>query len=88
MPRLSESQRCQAIAMLRAGSSIANVERAFKITRKTIYLTQHRQNATGTQRGGPKRLGHRKTTAGEDRHIRILHLRIRFLRLQIRQEMN
>lgn len=79
MARLTQVQRERAIAMLQCNRSISEIARTFGCTRATVYALQRRFQQTGvttdTQRSGRPRV----TTPREDRHIRLSHLRNRFL---------
>ena len=78
MPRLSESDRNQAIGMLRGNVSVAHIARTFNTSRKTIHLLRARLAATGTVKDRPRTGRPKKTTHGQDRYMRTLHLRNRF----------
>ena len=66
MPRLSESDRNQAIGMPRGNVSVAHIARTFNTSRKTIRLLRARLAATGTVKDRP-RTGRPKKTHGQDR---------------------
>jgi len=77
MPRLSNIERERAIGMLMANISQVAVARTLGCRRATINDLWQRYQQTGST-GDRQRPGHpRVTTAAEDRHIRLMHLRNR-----------
>lgn len=78
MGRLTENQRCEAVGMLRAGSSQLAVARHFNCTRVTVRKLVQRYNATGTVEDRPRSGRPHVLTARQDVHIRTTHLRDRF----------
>ena len=78
MPRLTSVQRERAIGMLQAGSSALTVARHFGVHPATISRLRSRHEATGSTADRPRSGQPRVTTAGDDRRIRLLHLRDRF----------
>ncbi len=78
MPRLSEDQRLQAIGMLIVGRSQGEVAGIFQVNRSTIHRLRVRFQATGSTRDRQRPGQPRVTTPGQDRIIRIIHLRDRF----------
>jgi transposase len=79
MPRLDQNDRQQALGMLRAGSSVRRVARAFAVHHSTVYRLVQRQQATGTVADRPRTGAPRVTTARQDRGLRRQHLQDRFL---------
>lgn len=79
MPRLSESDRNQAIGMLEAGLTASAVARRFGCCRKTIQRLVTRYQQNGTVRDRPRPGQPRVTTARTDRYITLTHLRQRDL---------
>ncbi len=79
MARLSQEQRERAIGMLQLGATHQHVARIFGCTRPTItrLLTRYRQ--TGHTVDRPRSGRPRVTNDNDDRYLRILHLRNRFL---------
>ena len=78
MPRLTKDERNRLVGMLHGGASVATVARHFNVTRRTVYVTRHREISTVSQNDRPRRLGRRKTTVREDNFIRQSHPRNRF----------
>ena len=75
--RMSNRDRYEAVGMLR-GMPVNDVTAHFNAYRSTIFQLKRKVNQTGDvadlqRTGRPK-----KTTAGEDRHLRTLHLRNQF----------
>lgn len=79
MPRLAEHEREQAIGMLRSGMTEARVARHFRVHRCTISRLQIRYAETGATADRPRPGQPRVTTRAQDRHMRVSHLRDRFL---------
>ena len=77
MSRLSETERNEAIGMLR-NCTINHVAAFFNTSRKTIRFLQRRANQTGTVKDRPRGGRPPKTTNAENRQIRLAHLRDRF----------
>ena len=65
MPRLTPSQRHEAIGMLRY-TSVSDVARFFGTSGKTILLLQARNNATGSVEDRPKSGRPRVITGADD----------------------
>ena len=76
MPRLTDAQRNQAIGMLH-NCSVSYVARFFNTSRKTINLLR-KMSQTGTVKDRPHGGRPMATTPGDDRNIRLAHLRNRF----------
>ncbi len=78
MPRLTEAERQRAMGLLQAGLSCMEVGRRMHCHRTTISRLRQREAVTGSvadrQRPGRERV----TTAAQDRHIRLQHIRDRF----------
>ena len=77
MPRLTESERNQAIGML-SKSGVSEVAAFFNTSLRTIKLLRARWHQTGSVKDRPRLGRPRVTTVAEDRRIRTLHLRNRF----------
>lgn len=77
MPRLTESERNQAIGMLQK-SGVSEVAAFFNTSLRTIKLLRARLQQTGSVKDRPRSGRPRVTTVAEDRRIRTLHLRNRF----------
>ena len=77
MPRLSEQERNQAIGMLRAGMTAREVARRFNVHEGTVCCLQTRFRQTHVVSDRPRSGRPRVTTAEQDRHIRLTHLRNR-----------
>ncbi|MES9880473.1 MAG: helix-turn-helix domain-containing protein [Sedimenticola sp.] len=79
MPRLDQNSRNQAIGMLRVGMLKIDVARRFNCHVSTITRLQMRFQQTGGVADRPRPGRPRVTTPGQDNHIRLSHLRNRFL---------
>ena len=79
MPRLDESKRNQAIGMLAVGVTKSEVERRLNCHPSTIARLFRRYRQTGTVKDLPKSGRPRITTRRQDIHIRVTHLRDRFI---------
>ena len=79
MPRLKNDERNQAIGMLKAGISATVVSRHFGCTRKTIERLRRQFRVTGNVADRPRSGRPRVTTAADDRHTVLQHLRKRRL---------
>ena len=79
MPRLSPAERERVIGRLQAGDRPGVVANAFRVHLSTVYRLQARFQATGSTRDRPRPGQPRVTTARQDRHIRRVHRRDRFL---------
>lgn len=79
MPRLNNDQRNQAIGMLNAGSSVADVCRLFNCTRAAINRLRRRFQVRGNVHDRPRSGRPRVTTAADDHYITVTHLRNRRL---------
>ena len=77
MPRLSKSQRSEAIGMLRA-MTCKDVAAHFNVDRKTIERLRVKYRRTGDVADLPRPGAPRKTDAAEDRFIVTSHRRDRF----------
>ena len=78
MARLGEAVRNQAIGMLVAGSTKAEVARRLNCHPTTISRLQRRYQHTGNVKDLPKSGRPRVTTRRQDVNIRVTHLRDRF----------
>ena len=79
MPRLNNDERHQAIGMLNVGMSVAVVSRHFCCTRKNMDRLRRRFCVTGKVADRPRSERPRVTTAADDRHVVLQHLRYRRL---------
>jgi len=77
MPRLSEVQRGQAIALLMQGQTQENVSLHFGVNVSTIQRLVRRLRDTGRVADRPRQGRPRVTTVRQDRAIRLAHLRNR-----------
>jgi len=79
MPRLRQDERERAIGMLRAGMPQTDVANQFNVSRMTIYRLLVRLRDTGTTSDRRRSGRPRATTLRQDRQIRLIHLRNRFV---------
>ena len=79
MPRLRQNQRERAIGMLTGGMSQRRVARNLGVHVSTISRLWSRYDETGSTVDRPRAPRPRVTTPQQDRHIRLQHLRNRFL---------
>jgi len=79
MARPSKEARERAILMLQVGQTQRQVARHFGCSVKTINHLWQRFNQTGTTSDHPRSGRPRVTTPREDRRIRLLHFRNRFV---------
>lgn len=79
MARLSPEERWRAVGMVQMGATHAHVATTLGCARITITRLMRRYRQTGRTVDMPRSGRPRVTTANEDRHLRILHLRNRFL---------
>ena len=79
MPRLRQEQRDQAIGMSTMGASQRQIARTFNCSQTTIRRLLIRYQQTGQTKDRPRSGRPRVTTAAEDRYIRQIHLRNRFV---------
>lgn len=79
MPRLTQAQRDQAIGMSTMGASQRQIARTFNCSQTTIRRLLIRYQQTGQTQDRPRSGRPRVTTAAEDRYIRQIHLRNRFV---------
>ena len=77
MPRLTEVQRGQAIALLMQGQRQQQVALQFGVNVSTIERLVRRLRDTGMVADRPRRGRPRITTTRQDRSIRLAHLRNR-----------
>ncbi|KAK7493487.1 hypothetical protein BaRGS_00015198 [Batillaria attramentaria] len=77
MPRLTDTQRNNAIGRLRAGATQQAVATHFGVSRQTIAALWARFNNTQSVHDRPRSGRPRVTTAAQDRYIRVRHLRDR-----------
>lgn len=79
MPRLTAIQRERAIGMAQHGATHVAIARTFGYTRVCISRLMQRLRQTGQTLDRPRSGRPRVTTPVEDRHIRVIHLRNRFV---------
>lgn len=79
MPRLTPEQRGRALGMKDMGASNVLIARTFGCHRKTIENLMKRYRDTGTTLDRSRTGRPRVTSRREDRYLRTLHLRNRFL---------
>ena len=79
MPRLCREQRERAIGMSQMGATHAHIARTMNCTRITITRLMQRYRQTGVTTDRPRSGRPHVTTPNEDRYLRMLHLRNRFL---------
>ena len=79
MPRLTPDQRERAIGMRAMGATNMHIARTFGCHRKTIQNLFQRFHQTGTTVDRPRSGRPHVTSRQEDRYLRTLHLRNRFL---------
>lgn len=79
MPRLTAAQRERAVGMSQMGASNSHIARTLGCTRQTVIRLFRRVNQTGQTSDRPRSGRPRVTTPAEDRHLRTLHLRNRFV---------
>jgi transposase-like protein len=73
-----QTLRDRAVGMVQQGASHADVARRLNCTRITVTMLQ-RIRQTGRTTDRPRSGRPRVTTPAEDRHIRVLHLRKRYV---------
>ena len=79
MPRLSALERERGIGMAMMGATTSHIARTLNCSRLTVSRLLSRYNQTGSTQDMPRSGRPRVTTAQEDRHLRTIHLRNRFL---------
>ena len=79
MPRLRQNEREQAVGMLLVGMTQTQIANHFNVSRMTIYRLMIRLRDTGNTSDRPRSGRPRVTTLRQDRHIRFIHLRNRFV---------
>lgn len=79
MPRLSQNERERAVGMVQAGMRYVDVANQFGCSKLTITRLMNRLRQTGTTHDRPRSGRPRVTTERQDRHIRFIHLRNRFV---------
>jgi len=79
MPRLTPEQRERAIGMKDMGATNTHIATTLACHRKTIENLFKRYRQTGRTIDRPRSGRPRVTSQQEDRHLRTLHLRNRFL---------
>lgn len=79
MVKLTPLQRARAHGMVEAGRSLNEVARFFRVSEKTIRRNEVRFRETDSFKDRPRSGRPRVTSVRQDRHIRLSHLRDRFL---------
>ncbi|XP_041349340.1 uncharacterized protein LOC121368667 [Gigantopelta aegis] len=79
MPRLTPEQRERALGMIQMGTTHAHIARTFGCSRVTVTNLMQRYMQTGQTSGRPRTGRPRVTSPRDDRYLRTLHLRNRFL---------
>ena len=79
MPRLRQTEREQAVDIVRTGMTHADVANQFNVKRTTISRLMIRLKQTGSTADRPRSGRPRVTTRRQDRHIRLIQLRNRLL---------
>ena len=79
MPRLTEAERNRAIGMANMGASQRQIARTFNCSQAAISNLLSRYQQTGQAQDRPRSGRPRVTTPAEDRYIRTIHLRNRFV---------
>jgi transposase len=79
MPRLRQNEREQAVRMLLAGMAQTQIANHFNVSRMTIYQLMIRLRDTDNTSDRPRSGRPRVTNFGQDRQIRYIHLRNRFV---------
>ena len=77
MTKLTNADRNKAIGMIMAGMSSTDVSRRFRVSERSVRRLVIRYSLTGVVDDRRRTGRPRKTTAAEDRNIRIMHLRRR-----------
>ena len=78
MPRPQENERIQAVLQLAASVNVADVTRQFNCHRNTQIILRQRYHHNGSVRDRPRYGRPNVTTARQDRHLTLTHLRHRF----------
>ena len=79
MPRLRQNERDRAVGMVQAGMRHIDVAEHFGVSRLTKVRLMSRVRATGETSDRPRSGRPKVTTLRQDRQIRLIHLRNRFL---------
>lgn len=79
MVKLTPFQRARAHGMIEAGQSVTDVARYFGVSENTIRRNEVRYRQTDSFKDRPRSGRPRVTSGRQDRHIRLSHLRDRFL---------
>jgi transposase len=79
MPRLRQNEREYAVGMLLAGMAQTQIANHFNVSRMTIYQLMIPLRDTGNTSDRPRSGRPLMTTLRQDRHIRFIHLRNRFV---------
>ena len=79
MPRLSQVERERAVGMAQKGATNAAIARTFGCTKATVGRLMQPLRRTGSTADRSRSGRPRITTPAEDRHIRVIHLRNRFV---------
>jgi len=79
MPRLRQNERERAVGMVQAGMRHEDVANQFGCSKLTITRLMSRVRQTGGTADRPRSGRPRVTSERQDRHIRLIHLRNRFI---------
>ena len=79
MPRLRQNEKEQAVGMLRAGMAQTQIANHFNVSKMTIYRLMIPLRDTDNTSDRPRSGRPRVTNFGQDRQIRYIHLRNRFV---------
>ena len=79
MPRLTQAERNRAIGMADMGVSQRQIARTFNCSQAVISNLLSRYQQTGQAQDRPRSGRPMVTTSAEDRYIRTIHLRNRFV---------
>jgi transposase len=78
VPRLSETERNQAIGMLLGGASVGDLSRMFNCSRNTVHELVRRYRHTGDVHYFPRSGRPKGTTQRDDQAIVLTHLSDKF----------
>ena len=78
MPRPQENEQIQSVLQLAASVNVADVTRQFSCQRNTQIILRLRYHHSGSVRDRPRYGRPNVTTARQDRHLTLMHLRDRF----------
>ena len=79
MPRLRQNERERAVGMVQSGKRYEDVANQFGCSKLTITRLMNRVRQIGTTADRPRSGRPREKSDRQDRHIRLIHLRNRFV---------